>query len=249
MYRCRAPAVKASWGDRIAGFGRLARRRCTAQHWTITQKTLRFRRMAEDRERMNGFAMAVVVEGGLALVAVALAWLFNVPLREQIPQPGMPLLSSIGLGALVTLPMLAVFYWLVHSSRATLRQLRHQVESLINEMFPAANLAQFGLVALLAGVGEELLFRGVLQNLLGRWTTPIAGLLIASLLFGLAHALSRLYFLLAFVIGLCFGWIVFQYNDLVVPMVAHSLYDFVALVYISRNAKRLQLSEDNAPLP
>jgi membrane protease YdiL (CAAX protease family) len=172
-----------------------------------------------------------------------------VPLRAQIPQPGAPLLMAVGRGVLVTLPMLAVFFWLVHSSRATLRQLRQQVESLINEMFPAANLAQLGLVALLAGVGEELLFRGVLQNLLGQWTTPLTGLIMVSILFGMAHALSKLYFLLALLIGLCFGWLVYRYDDLVAPMVAHSLYDFVALVYISRSAKRLQLSEDNAPLP
>ena len=137
---------------------------------------------------------------------------------------------------------------MVHSSRAALRELRQQVESLIGEMFPAGSLAEFGLVALLAGVGEELLFRGVLQNVLSEWTTPVAGMLIASLLFAVAHALSKLYFMLALIIGLCFGWLVLQYNDLVAPIVAHSLYDFVALIYLSRTS-RLRLSEDNAPPP
>jgi membrane protease YdiL (CAAX protease family) len=137
---------------------------------------------------------------------------------------------------------------MVHSSRAALRELRQQVESLIGQMFPAGTVAQFGLVALLAGVGEELLFRGVIQTLLGQWTTPVAGLLITSILFALAHALSKLYFLLALIIGLCFGWLVYRYNDLVAPMFAHSLYDFVALLYLSRTS-RLRLSEDNAPRP
>jgi membrane protease YdiL (CAAX protease family) len=249
MYPCRAPAVKVNSGPCNSWFGLPSQ---GETHHTTGPKHLNspgFLCMAENHERVNGFAMAVVVEGGLAIVAAALAWLFSVPLREQIPQPGTSLLLAVGRGILVTLPMLAVFYWLVHSSRATLRQLRHQVESLINDMFPAASLGQFGLVAVLAGVGEELLFRGVLQNLLGQWTTPLGGLVIASLLFGVAHALSKLYFLLAFLIGLCFGWLVLRYNDLVAPMVAHTLYDFVALVYISRNAKRLQLSEENAPLP
>lgn len=197
---------------------------------------------------MNGFAMAVVVEGGLVLVALALAWLFGVPLRGFLPESGTALLAPIARGILVALLMLAAFFWLVHSSRAALRELRQQVETLIGEMFPEASLAQFALVALLAGVGEELLFRGVLQTLLGQWTTPLVGLVLTSLLFALAHALSKLYFLLALLIGVGFGWLVYQYDDLFAPMLAHGLYDFVALVYLSRTS-RLRLSEENAPPP
>jgi membrane protease YdiL (CAAX protease family) len=194
-------------------------------------------RMTSNQARMNGFAMAVVIEGGLALVALALAWLFGVSLRALLPQGGTPLLATTLRGVVVAILMLAVFFWLVHSSRAALRELRGQVEYLIGEMFPDGNLAQFALVALLAGVGEELLFRGVIQSVLSRWTTPIAGLLITSTLFALAHALSKLYFLLALVIGFGFGWLVFRYNDLVAPMVAHTLYDFVALIYLSRTSR------------
>ena len=206
-----------------------------ATHLSPPQTDLK---MTITHQRTNGFAMAILVEGGLGLVAILLAWLFSVSLRELIPAPGAPLLLAVARGILVTLPMLAIFFWLVHSSRETLRQLRRQVEWLIGEMFPAARIAEFALVALLAGVGEELLFRGVIQSLLADWTTPMIGLLITSLLFGLAHALSTLYFALATVIGLAFGWLVFYYGEIVAPMVAHSLYDFVALVYLSRRTAR-----------
>jgi membrane protease YdiL (CAAX protease family) len=202
--------------------------------------------MAESQQRQNGFAMAVIVEGGLALVAVILAWMFRVPLHEQIPASGEQLAYAVMRGVLVTLPMFAVFLWFVHSSWATLRELRQQVEWLVAEMFPSASLGQFALVALLAGVGEELLFRGVIQSISGQWTTPLVGLIITSLLFGAAHALTKLYFFLATAIGLCFGALVLQYNDLVAPMVAHSVYDFFALTYLSR---RLRLSGNSAPPP
>jgi membrane protease YdiL (CAAX protease family) len=202
--------------------------------------------MAESEQRQNGFAMAVLVEGGLALVAMLLAWIFRVPLREQLPESAEQLAYAIMRGVLVTLPMFAVFLWLVHSSWTTLRELREQVEWLIAEMFPAASPAQFAMVALLAGVGEELLFRGVIQSISSQWTTPLAGLIITSLLFGAAHALTKLYFFLATAIGLCFGALVLQYDDLVAPMVAHCLYDFFALSYLSR---RLRLSGDSAPPP
>jgi len=180
--------------------------------------------------------MAVMVEAGLALVALTLAWLFHVPLADQIAPWGPPLAWAVARGLAVTLPMLAIFWWLMHWDRPTLRQLRDQVRWLIGEMFPDATIAQFALVALLAGVGEELLFRGVIQTILLDWTPPVAGLLITSLLFGAAHALSKLYFLLATLIGIYFGWLVLHYNDLVAPMVAHSVYDFVALVYLSKSS-------------
>jgi len=178
--------------------------------------------------------MAVVVEGAIALVAVGLAWLFNVPLREQIPLYGTPLIEAVARGLIATAPMLVVFWWLVRSDQPALRQLRDQVDRLIGEMFPAASIAQLALVAALAGVGEELLFRGVLQTILGWWTSPLVGLGIASVLFGLAHALSKIYFMLATVIGLFLGWLAWYFNDLAAPITAHGVYDFVALMYLTK---------------
>ena len=180
--------------------------------------------------------MAVVVEGGLACIALLLAWLLQVPLREMFPPLGVPLVAAITRGLLATLPMLAIFWVLVNSSWPLLRELREQVQWLITEMFPAASIGQFAMVAVLAGVSEELLFRGVIQTKLGIWTTPLVALVITSILFGLAHALSKAYFIFAVIVGLFLGWLALHYNDLVAPMVAHGVYDFLALVYLSRTA-------------
>jgi membrane protease YdiL (CAAX protease family) len=190
--------------------------------------------MPYHRDQSDGFPMAVLVEGGLALAAAFLAWVLNVPLRDQFPAWGLPLAIAAGRGVLAALPMLVVFWVLVHSKQRAMRQLRHQVESLIREMFPAGNAAQFALIAVLAGVGEELLFRGVVQTKLSEWISPGAGVVLGGFLFGAAHALSRLYFLLATVIGVYLGWFVQSYGELVTPIVAHALYDFLALMYLSR---------------
>src|SRR4051812_16365927 len=141
--------------------------------------------------------MAVVVEGAIALVALFLAWSFHLPLREMMPEFGAPLVEAIGRGLLATLPMLVLFWWLVNSRLPSLQKLREQVEWLVREMFPQGDIGQFAMVAALAGVGEELLFRGVVQMKLSTWTTPLIGLAISSLLFGLAHALSKVYLLFA----------------------------------------------------
>jgi membrane protease YdiL (CAAX protease family) len=179
--------------------------------------------------------MAVVVEGGLVLMALVLAWLFDINLRDQLPADGTQLWGAIARGIVATMPMLVMFWVLVRSQRPEWRKLREQVEWLLGELFPTSSIAQFALVALLAGVGEELLFRGVAQRLLVDWTSLPIGLLAGSLLFGFAHALSRLYFVLATLIGLYLGVLTVYYNDLGAPITAHALYDFLALVYLSRH--------------
>ncbi len=178
--------------------------------------------------------MAVLVEGGLGLVALLLAWLLGVPLAEYMPSDLDALLVAIGRGTLATLPLLAGFWWAVHSRRPAMRRLRHWMQWLVDELFAQSGLAPLALVAALAGVGEELLFRGVVQWSVGHWTTPWVGLAVASLAFGALHALSTLYFLLATLIGAYFGWLMLQFGDLVTPMVAHGLYDFLALAYLAR---------------
>jgi membrane protease YdiL (CAAX protease family) len=201
--------------------------------------------MDSSPQRSDGFAMAVVVEGGIAVAALVVAWVFRVSLRDMFPELGAPLLSAILRGLLATLPMLVIFWLLVNSNWPMMRQLREQVQWLIDEMFPSRSIAQFAMVATLAGVGEELLFRGALQSILGSWTSSLIGLLITSLLFGLAHALSKLYFLFAVAVGAFLGWLTLQYNDLVAPMVAHGVYDFLALMYLSR--QKTQRADESQP--
>jgi membrane protease YdiL (CAAX protease family) len=198
-------------------------------------------------DRTDGFGMAVAVEGGIAAAALVGAWLFHISLREQFAPWGESLAMALVRGLLATLPMLVAFWILVNSRMPRLRALREQVEWLVKEMFPAGDVFQFAMVAALAGVGEELLFRGILQTKLADWTTPAVGLILASLLFGLAHALSALYFAFAVAVGAFLGWLAMYYNDLVAPMIAHGLYDFVALVYLSRKGRRGQVNVTATP--
>ncbi len=79
------------------------------------------------------------------------------------------------------------------------------------------------LVAVTAGVGEEILFRGVLRRYIGNWGQAIV--------FALGHAGNGFppQVLLTFGIGLFFGWLAKRNWSLVSLMVAHALYDFALL--------------------
>lgn len=178
--------------------------------------------------------MAVVVEAALVLIAMALGWLFGLTLQDQFPHDAAGWGWAIARGFVATIPMLAVFFWMLHTKLHSFRELNRQVRWILAQMFPDPSIGQLAMVAALAGVGEELLFRGVIQTLFIEWTLPLAGITIASVLFGAMHALSKLYFAFATAIGFCLGWMAWYYHDLLGPIIAHAVYDFVALVYLTR---------------
>ncbi len=80
-----------------------------------------------------------------------------------------------------------------------------------------------------AGLGEEMLFRGVLQSELSEKIGDVAALTSASIIFGALHAVTPLYAFLASLASLYFGELYLQYHNLVVPIVCHGLYDVGAL--------------------
>ncbi|MCG8584479.1 MAG: CPBP family intramembrane metalloprotease, partial [Pirellulales bacterium] len=98
-------------------------------------------------------------------------------------------------------------------------------------------LWHFAVISVLAGLGEELLFRALLQSALIDWLGVWPGILVAGLLFGLAHPLSRTYIVVAAAIGIYLGWLFAATSNLLVPIIAHALYDFIALVYLSRTKR------------
>jgi uncharacterized protein len=193
--------------------------------------------------------LAIAVEGGLAALALLLAWVFGVPLRAQFAQSVTELGWAVVRGAVATLPLLAIFWWLVHATWPEARRLRQQVERLIEELFPGASLVELAAIAAVAGVSEELLFRGVAQSLLARWSTPLIGLILASLIFGLFHAVSFLYFAVAAAAGAYFGLLMLTFGELVTPIVAHASYDFVALTYLTWQLKAHNFEAVESSLP
>jgi uncharacterized protein len=186
------------------------------------------------QDAVNPLQMGVIFEAGLGLAAVVLAWLFGISLRGQFTETGADLLAAVVRGCLATLPMLLAFGLLVRSRWPPLRRLRRQVRQLVRQLIQNATIVDIAGLSIVAGIGEELLFRGVIQPLAIRWTTPEVGLAIASILFGLAHAISRTYLILATVVGAYLGWLALRFGEIVTPITAHALYDFCVLWWISR---------------
>jgi hypothetical protein len=60
------------------------------------------------------------------------------------------------------------------------------------------------------------------------------GLAVAALLFGLAHFITPTYAVLAGTMGLYLGWLWIDTGNLLVPITAHAVYDFLALAYLAK---------------
>jgi membrane protease YdiL (CAAX protease family) len=172
--------------------------------------------------------LALLSEGALAASAAVAAWLLDLDLAWGSPLAGtlVGLLGAVVLGAAnYALLTWAPSMWIVNGVRAVY----HEV---LVPLFGTLNTAAIIVIGMAAGVGEEWLFRGVLQSTIG--------LLPASLAFGVAHTGNRTmlpFGLWAAVMGLALGALAIMTGGLLAPMVAHGVYDVLALEYVRRDAR------------
>ena len=96
-----------------------------------------------------------------------------------------------------------------------------------------------------AGWGEEWLFRGVFQTMLSERFTASIGLAISGIVFGLLHAVTPVYALLAALASFFFGYLYNVSGNLAVPMICHAVYDVGALMWAHWSATALPSKEQD----
>ena len=184
-------------------------------------------RKARTGRRVRALLLALLFEGGMGLVG-----LFGVMLTVGLPSLWRGVrAASVVWGLAGTIPLLLLFWVLLRSRWAPLVELRETLGAALGQLFAHSRPLDILVVSLMAGLGEELLFRGFVQAWFRTlWGTP-AALPISSLLFGLAHFVSPAYALFAALAGLYFGALFELSGDLLAPSIAHGLYDFLAIGY------------------
>jgi membrane protease YdiL (CAAX protease family) len=179
------------------------------------------------------FRLAVAFEGGLVIAGLAIGWWMSPPVWEQAWWNAEALLW----GALWTLPLLVALVFMRQLRAGAFGRLNRVVDELLVPLFAELRWWHFAVISALAGVGEELLFRGILQRLLSGPLGEIWAIALASIVFGVAHLVTPLYGLLAGLVSVYLGWLLVRYENLAVPMTTHAMYDFVALAYLVRPQK------------
>ena len=187
--------------------------------------------------------LALALELGLLAVALVAAWLVGRSALTAVSPTGI----GLALGVAATLPLLLLLGILRRSSWAPVVHLRAEVDHHLLPVFKGCTWWQLAAIAAAAGLGEEVLFRGLLQGLLSEFGGLPMGLLGASALFGLAHMITPTYAVLAGVVGLYLGWLAMASDGLWIPIVAHAAYDLVALITWVRGADPKPPPSANGP--
>ncbi len=177
--------------------------------------------------------VTVFVEGGLFLLGLLLAGGLRAELWSRFSVSWV----STAYALLLCFPMLAMLYLTVRSHWKPLSRLTNEINEKVTPIFAQCKFIDLIAIALLAGMSEELFFRGWLQGALTNKFEVWVGILIASAIFGFAHYLSATYAIYAGLTGLYLGVIYQVSGNLYIVMVIHALYDFIALVYLVRKGK------------
>ena len=185
---------------------------------------------------MSFFWQAVCFEGGLAVLAILADLLFLLGLDYPSHCWCDSTTAVQIIGGLP--PLLAVYYLLKVLPLPALKRVDTLVRQMFREYMQHWNLGQLALVAALTGVGEELLFRGLFQLGLSGLLGVGWAILITSVIFGLAHAVTPTYCMLTFFISLYFSWLFVLTGNLIVPIAIHALYDFFVFLVLKYAAPR-----------
>jgi membrane protease YdiL (CAAX protease family) len=172
--------------------------------------------------------LAIAGEAALALLAVGLGRLLGFSPLTSLQLGSRSLLW----GVLATPPLLLTLVWIWRRPGGPLRRLVDFVVDELGPLLSSRSAAELALLAALAGLGEELLFRGLIQAGLARLLPGWLALLSASVLFGLAHFATSTYAVVAGLMGLYLGGLFLLQGSLLAPIVTHALYDFAALLLV-----------------
>ncbi|WP_422927350.1 lysostaphin resistance A-like protein [Singulisphaera sp. PoT] len=195
-------------------------------------------------ERQMILVAAVLFEAALAPLALMLGEVFE---EDPFARFDWDWRGAV-FGVLATVPMLLFLFVAVRWPIGPLGRIVRIFDRAIAPLLRDRPISDFVLLSLAAGIGEELLFRGFLQGTLeggfNRWTA----LGLTATIFGLLHPITVTYILVAGFLGAYLGVVWIYSGNLLAVMVAHALYDFVALCLLLRGRPDRDAGADEADL-
>lgn len=101
-------------------------------------------------------------------------------------------------------------------------------------IFKGFSILQIASLSIVAGISEEVLFRAIIQGGLQSATGIPIAIAISAILFGICHALTKFYFILATIMGIYLSLVWMSTSQLLSPIITHAVYDFIVLVWYLR---------------
>jgi membrane protease YdiL (CAAX protease family) len=178
----------------------------------------------------NFFKVACYFEGSLILVAIVLGWIADIdPFANIIFSE-----TAVFYGIIGTIPLFIFFVALYQIQIDAFQQVKRTLLETLAPSMHRYHWTDLFVLGAIAGITEEILFRGVIQPWMESSWGMTSGLIASSIIFGLVHAVTPLYALLATLVGIYLG-LAMDYGgerNLLTPIIIHGLYDFLAFLVI-----------------
>ncbi|MFW5759822.1 MAG: CPBP family intramembrane glutamic endopeptidase [Cyclobacteriaceae bacterium] len=126
---------------------------------------------------------------------------------------------------------------------------RAATEALTNITSPGYLLVSFLIIAIIPAIGEELLFRGILQNKLWEASNIHLAIWITGIIFGVIH-LQFYGVIPRIILGVIFGYLYYWSATLWVPIIAHFVNNgFTLLLLYMNNTGQLNYDIEDQEMP
>lgn len=98
----------------------------------------------------------------------------------------------------------------------------------------ASKLRIFLLMLVIIGPGEELFWRGFLQEQLMRRMKPVYGFILATVLYTAVHVLTGNFMLVmaALIAGVFWGWMYYRFRSIAANVISHVVWDIAIFLVI-----------------
>jgi uncharacterized protein len=184
----------------------------------------------DDERREVTVIFAVFFEGALAPIALVLGWLLGHNPLETFRWN----LTAALWGAVATIPLILLSLAMLRWPVGPLAFFKKFCDKEVTPRLGNASWSELALISVAISVGDEMLFRGVIQAALtGKFGVP-GGLALASMLVGVIQPISVSYMVMAGLLGLYLGTVWILSGNLLTVMVTQGLFTFAALSYLIR---------------
>jgi membrane protease YdiL (CAAX protease family) len=177
------------------------------------------------QEEARAFSVTAIIGAGLIPLSLVIAAALSVDIYAQFTGG----FGAIFWGVIACAPLLALLRGFLVTQWSPLADFRRSQLEFFSSIGFRITTRRALILAIIAGVSEEMLFRGALQTYVERDHPVIYALIFPNILFGALHARTPLYALIAGFVGLYLGVCFAAAGSLITPMITHALYDFVAL--------------------
>lgn len=184
----------------------------------------------ETRDDTRAFLLVLAGAVLMALLAYALGLIVKTPPFARLSFS----ILDVLLGVAAVGPLVLLLHWFMRTDIPVLARFRKsQIDFFAKVGFRFTPL-RIALLAISAGISEELLFRGVLQTWIDSAMPLVWAIILPNIVFGALHARTSLYAFIAGLVGVYMGVLFAATDNVLAPIITHAAYDWVALIITRR---------------